>query len=374
MESTREIYCQYINHIVNVFPKWDAVITSKMNEETRKIQFSGKSSYMIALPKKWVEEMGLRPGSQVMVTRQDNASLLISLKGTGVVRDKGEVTIELSPQDNGGAISRKLVALYLVGYNVIHIKGEGGKLTSTQRDVVKETVHRHLIGTEVVADSTEGITLQVLLGYPELSVENALRRMFLITASMHKDAIIAFRKLDKDSIEGVIKTDDEVDRFGLYLIRQLKMAVQNDRILKEIGLTTPRDCLGYRLIVKSVERVADHANKIAQEALMISKPFDEMMLAKITQLSEFALSLFEESGVTLFKRDYDAADRIVEKAQLIGKMQQDFLTSIEKGKAIALPPALRLIVEDIRRTAEYSSDIAEIVLNLTVEQVVSDKK
>jgi len=152
------------------------------------------------------------------------------------------------------------------------------------------------------------------------------------------------------------------------------MAVQNDRILKEIGLTTPRDCLGYRLIVKSVERVADHANKIAQEALMISKPFDEMMLAKITQLSEFALSLFEESGVTLFKRDYDAADRIVEKAQLIGKMQQDFLTSIEKGKAIALPPALRLIVEDIRRTAEYSSDIAEIVLNLTVEQVVSDKK
>jgi len=347
------------------------VMSKQPSDETRKIQFSGKSSYMLALPKKWVEEMGLRPGDQVMVTRQDNASLLISPKGNAsVARDKGEAIIELSPKDNAGSISRKLVALYLVGYNVIQVKGKDGKLTSTQRDIVKETVHRHLIGTEVVADSIEGTTLQVLLSYPELSVENALRRMFLITASMHKDAIIAFRKLDRDSIQGVIKTDDEVDRFGLYVIRQLKMAVQNDRILKEIGLTMPRDCLGYRLIVKSVERVADHASKIAQEALMISKPVDEATLTEITQLSAFALGLFEESGAALFKRDYDAADRIVEKAQPIGKMQQDLLASIEKSKATASFPAVRLIIEDIRRTAEYASDIAEVILNMTIEQAI----
>ena len=50
------------------------------------------------------------------------------------------------------------------------------------------------------------------------------------------------------------------------------MVVQNDRILKEIGLTSPTDCLGYRLIVKSVERVADHASRIAQEVQAIKKP------------------------------------------------------------------------------------------------------
>lgn len=33
---------------------------------------------------------------------------------------------------------------------------------------------------------------------------------------------------------------------------------------------------------------------------------------------------------------------------------------------------LRMIVESIRRTAEYASDIAEIVLNLNVNQVISD--
>jgi len=32
---------------------------------------------------------------------------------------------------------------------------------------------------------------------------------------------------------------------------------------------------------------------------------------------------------------------------------------------------LRLIIESIRRTAEYASDIAEIVLNLTIESILS---
>jgi hypothetical protein len=33
-------------------------------------------------------------------------------------------------------------------------------------------------------------------------------------------------------------------------------------------------------------------------------------------------------------------------------------------------PYVRLIIESIRRIAEYASDIAEIVLNLTVESIL----
>jgi len=347
------------------------ITVQQLQEEARKIQFSGKSSYMLALPKKWVEEMGLRPGDQVMVARQNNTSLIIKAKGAASFGgDRGEVTIELSSKDNAGSLVRKLISLYVVGYNIIHVKGKEGGLTSTQRDVIKEAVRRHLIGTEVVADSISGTTLQVLLSYPQLSVENALKRMFLIAASMHKDAMLALRKLGRDSAKGVIKTDDEVDRFSLYIIRQLKMAVQNDHILKEIGLTTLRECLGYRLIVKSVERVADHASRIAQGILLIEKPLDESILGKITQLSDFALRLFEEAGLALFKRDYDAADNIVDKAKLLVAMEKDLLAAMERGKPIKSYHTIRLIVESIRRTAEYASDIAEITLNLTVEEVV----
>ncbi|MGI0075353.1 MAG: AbrB/MazE/SpoVT family DNA-binding domain-containing protein, partial [Nitrosotalea sp.] len=40
------------------------------NEEMRKIQFTGKSSYIVSLPKQWITDMGLRQGDQVAVIRQ----------------------------------------------------------------------------------------------------------------------------------------------------------------------------------------------------------------------------------------------------------------------------------------------------------------
>ena len=120
----------------------------------------------------------------------------------------------------------------------MQVRAKEGPLTATQRDAVKEAARRHLIGTEIIADSREGITLQVLLSYPELSVKNVLKRMFLIAESMHRDAIRALVKFDKDTAGAVTRSDDEVDRFSLYAIRQLNMAAQNDFIMREIELKT----------------------------------------------------------------------------------------------------------------------------------------
>jgi len=70
----------------------------------------------------------------------------------------------------------------------------------------------------------------------------------------------------------VINTDDEVDRFGFYIIRQLKIAIQNEHLLKEMGFKNSRDCLGYRLIVKNIERTGDHAVIIAKDLLEFLNP------------------------------------------------------------------------------------------------------
>lgn len=340
-------------------------------EEVRKIQFSGKSSFMIALPKKWVEEMGLDAGDTVTVVKQENSSLLIAPRSGKMYGRKTEAVMEVSTKERRESITRRLIAIYLLGYGTIQIRAKESALNSNQRDAVKEAMRRHMIGTEVIADSAEGVTLQVLLSYPELSVKNVVKRMFLIAASMHRDAIRSLAKLDKDAASSVMKSDDEVDRFSLYAIRQLNMAAQNDFVLRELELNARRDCLDYRLIVKSVERVADHASRIAQGVLDLERRLNESLLGKIDKMSEFAVGLFEEAGLSLFKGDYGAADRVVEQANLAAKMQEDLLNAIEKTRAPGSNHALPLIVEDIRRTAEYSGDIAEIVINMSTESAVT---
>ena len=336
----------------------------KQYVESRKIQFSGRSSYVLALPKKWVEEMGLRQGDQVILQKQNNTTLNIIVEGTHLKRNQEEVTIIESVKQPVGSIRRKLISLYLLGYNIIHIRSKEGQLSLAHRESIKDVVRRNLIGTEILFDSSQETTIQVLLGFPELSVENALRRMFTISTSMHKDALLALLKHDQEIAQGVIKSDDEVDRFGLYTIRQLKMAVSSDLILDRIGLNSPRDCLGYRLIVKSVERVADHACRIAQTTISSKNLTHPEILKKIAELSDYAISVFEDACKSLFKRDYHSADIVVEKADQINSLEKEIIEKIETIPKLKEMQVYRLIIDAIKRTSEYASDIAEIVLNL----------
>ncbi|MDW8033779.1 MAG: PhoU domain-containing protein, partial [Nitrososphaerota archaeon] len=173
--------------------------------------------------------------------------------------------------------------------------------------------------------------------------------------------------------QDVIALDDEVDRFSLYVIRQLKMAVQNERMLKEIGLSNPKDCLGYRVIVKFVERIADHAVKIAENIIEMGGGIEMSILKRISEMSLFSVSIFNDAVKSLYERNYLLADSVISKAKTASSMEIELTRLISKKLSATQISSLRMIIESIRRTIEYASDIAEIVLNLNVNQIVESK-
>ena len=116
-------------------------------------------------------------------------------------------------------ITRKIVSSYLAGYNSIHVKSQKQLCPTRQRRDMKGFVRRMLVGTEIVTDTSSELKLQVLLSYPELTIQSALRRMSIITTSMHKDAIFGLTAGDKLLAKEVMSTDNEVDRFNLYVTK-----------------------------------------------------------------------------------------------------------------------------------------------------------
>jgi phosphate uptake regulator len=343
---------------------------SKLTEETRKLQFTGGSTYIISLPKRWVDQNQLRKGSVIKLREEEGGLLSIIPTATAVQQRPEEASIRVTLKDPPDVVIRKVVSAYLVGYNIIHIRGESQKQLSTrQRREIKNFSRNMLVGTEIVIDTPQELTLQVLLSYPELSVQSALRRMSIITASMQRDALTALKGLDNQHAKEVLITDNEVDRFNLYIIRQLKTAIQNPRIIKEIGLQNARDCLGYRLVTKAVERTADHAANIADNVLLIKNKLEPETTEKLEKMSDLAVSMFETAIDALFRQDYSLAESTVEKTKEIVSMEKEAVVSSQNVDAEDAPH-LRLIIESIRRTAEYASDIAEVVLNLTIESIL----
>jgi phosphate uptake regulator len=119
-----------------------------------------------------------------------------------------------------------------------------------------------------------------------------------------------------------------------------------------------------------VERTADHATKIAENVLFLKNQIDQKLREKISRLSNLAISMFENSVEALFKHDYDLAETVIEKITEIHELEKDAVLCSQDFPIEQLPN-LRLLIESIRRTAEYASDISEVVLNLNVESVLT---
>ena len=344
------------------------------HEETRKIQFTGKSSFIVSLPKQWIMELGLKQGDQIRMARKGSSTLeLYPPKFESRSQKKEDAVIEINEDEKTSGVIRKLISLYFLGYKTINVKPKSGRLNPNQRNAVKEAVKKMLMGSEIISDSTVGITIQVLVNLLELSVDGAFKRMLHLTKSMSNDALLAVKENNLELAQEVINTDDEVDRFGFYIIRQLKIAIQNEHMLKEMGFRNARDCLGYRLVVKNIERTGDHAAFIAQDLLEFKKTVKKEILEKIQEMNKFCLEVLDDSCLALFKEDYIHAEEIIEKAAEISKYERKIRDASKTLKDDEEMYRIRRMTESIKRISEYASDIAEIVLNMNIEKALRKK-
>ncbi len=348
--------------------------SSPSDEEryVRRLQLTGRGSYIVSVPKEWVHEIGLRKGGEVELRRQQDHSLLLAGFGkikTEIEQTKCSLTV---PSDiDPGTLTRRLLSLYLIGYSTIEIASKSGNLSGTVRDSIRDVARRKLVGTEVVTESSKSATLQVLLSSPQLWVTDALRRMSTIAAFMQRDAVSALAGLDRDMAKQIPKIDDEVDRFGLYIVRQLKWAVQHPALVEKIGLRTPVECLGYRMITKSVERSADHAVRVAENTLSLQEPLGSAFMRETQTLSQVSYKTMDSALKALFSHDYQLAESVILEKEAISSLENKLVERLLKEKLPAGDlSAVRLILESLRRIGEYATDVAEVVLNLTAEKTL----
>jgi phosphate uptake regulator len=100
---------------------------------------------------------------------------------------------------------------------------------------------------------------------------------------------------------------------------------------------------------------------------------DEWM--DIDNMSRFSLVLLNDSVEAFLRRDYYLADKIGDKVEDVRSLENDIIRSLDKvktsvsGRNESISVNIKLILEDIRRTAEHASDIAEAAMNETVSEV-----
>jgi len=349
---------------INYFTMIDKV----EKEHLRKIQVTGGSTYIISLPKSWVVQNDLIEKRLVRITELKNGMLLISPVEESERRPKvARITIgegECDPYP----ILRRVISHYAVGYDIIIIEASDGILDPNCRDVIKDFVRRTLFGAEFMDEAAEFIKIQILTPYVNLPIKNIIKRMADLSINMHFDVIKALEYKDERLLNEIIKRDDDVDRLYFLSIRQLTSAIYSPPVSNDIGINDLHECLEYRLVVRHLERVADHATIISRMLLEVLKEINHDDIKILRSMNEVVRRSLSIAITSLLEKDSEIAERAISTRDRIRRLEDIAVKKLSMYRRARMVAALRMAVESYRRVSEYSAGIAEIAINLSVNR------
>jgi phosphate uptake regulator len=323
--------------------------------ETRKVQVTGGSTYTVSLPKTWATDNGVSGGSVVEFYPEDDALLLTPQRE----EEKSEGVLDITGLE-GEQLARAVVTMYVSGFDIITL--ETARVTAAQRRNIRRAA-QGLVGLEVIGETSERVQLQDLLDSSELSVHNAITRMRLVATTMLGDAVTALVENDDDLAMDVVQRDDDVDRLWAMVSRVFRSVLRDPRAAAEIGLDR-ETCFDYHSSARQLERVADHATKIANHSRdldAVPEPAGEVL----TELYGEANETVDMAMEALLEDDSEKATKLANEARENVEAVDDYAREVDATIRDLDPQQaqlLGLVVDSLTRSADYGGNVAETAL------------
>lgn len=257
----------------------------------------GKASLAVTLPRRWVEERGLKEGDVVFVEEQGDV-LLVSPSGRREEIPGDTKVLEAEPGDD--SIERMIIALYQAGYTAIKVVSRSGRVSPVLRETVRRTLKR-LVGLEVFEEGSDYILLQMVADASTIEVPKVLSRMEVLVLNSIRDLEEFARTGDTSYLRDIIERDEEVDKFYFLLSRQVALSIMYDWYSSKVGIEDKTLLLPLFNYGKTLERLGDVLVGIARIAHLVDLTENHVNLIR---------SVFN-AGVKAFKTGDEEAGREV---------------------------------------------------------------
>lgn len=318
----------------------------------RKVQLTGGSTYTISLPKEWATGNDIETGTPLLLYASDDR--LVALKRAAEYGDD-EITIDVRDVDPD-ALGETMSTAYVTGYDEITLETSSG-FTTEQRRAVRSAVNG-LVGIEIQSETERELVVRSLLDGTEVSLRQTVVQMQLTTLTMHEDAIRAVVEDDIELARRVVDQDDDVDRLFALVSRQFHRGLAEFQEIVQLEVDRPTAFAYYR-VARQLERVADHAEKVAsvanrQQAAPPEEFRDEIesLGSRSREVLRNAIDAQIDDGSLA-----DLQDVLVQRDGLVDDVQAVDRELYDRD--VPEPQLLASVLDSIGRTAEYGGNVAE---------------
>ncbi len=343
--------------------------------ESRKIQKVGYSSLAVSLPHSWIEEVGLKKGDEIVFIRGEDGSLRI-IPSKLAKREEGvkEAIINAIACDEPGMLERVIVGNYVLGRDVIRIIASG-RIKPSHVEEIRRIVKR-LIGIGIVEETPTQIILQCAIDPSKFPINTVMRRLYVISSIMYKEAVQALIDSDYDLATEVMKREDEADMMYWLTVRLLLSSIYDRSIADKIGIRDLRHIAGNRAVAQRLEHMADLACNIAEDCIKMrecstkGKVDDKVLIDKISSLNEQIYDLTHKAIEALLTGDIKLATSVINIRRKTVKPAVETLIGevITKIPDSCIAVFLSDVVWNMGRVADICKEIAEVAINRALEK------
>jgi phosphate uptake regulator len=156
--------------------------------------------------------------------------------------------------------------------------------------------------------------------------------------------------------------DGEVDRLYWMIAKQYNLILWDVSFSEKMKISSNKG-LSYLLIAKSLERMADHAKKIAINIRLHSEE-NKILTAEIKNISKKLIDLANASIAAFFSGRFEDTNDILGKAKKLDDDIQELTGNIMKREdETSATIAYAYVLDSLNRICSYTRDIAETAVN-----------
>lgn len=330
--------------------------------EVRRVQKTGGSSYILTLPKEWINSLQIKKNTPLGIHMQSDGTLLITPK---MMEEQLQRVKEFDTTQTPMSmfLLRQLIGAYIAGYTIIKITSKK-RISENVQNVVR-IFTQTAIGQEVIEETNNSIILKDLLNPFEMPFDRTIKRMHIIARGMYEDTISAIQKKDENLIDDIIKRDTDIDRLHWLIARQYNIILRHVSVAEKMDINNETASTCFR-ISKIIERICDHIVGIAKNSSdLIKSEIDDKIFDNILNASKKSLELFSRSINSYFRKDINNSNETIESVVKLEDTCKKINTMVLKKKG-SIAITVGYIVESIKRIGEYSQDISETVINYII--------
>lgn len=299
----------------------------------------------LTLPKSWVDRWALRSKDEVFVN-ETKGGLTIQPAS----RTKRDLIYRFDLDGKSSSwIEREMIGSYIAGADRIELASK--RITSEQNQIIRQTI-RLFFGFEIVRETSDTIVARTLLNEMSFSIPENTIGVFQMVRSMFEDALVAAQDGDKELATDIIQRDHEVNKI-VYAIKRHFQQVLGGKIDNDVAKAD-----FYRSIAGQIERIGDHAVKIAElagndrtEPVQLSHSF--------SSIKKGAEQLLQDTETMLLHFDIDKAHAILDKDHELEQL-------IFSSKRMKQSYEGAIVEDSLDRLRGYVMNIAERMIDYLV--------